>query len=223
MRRYHARLLWGLEGGWANQSVQRPPRHPGQTWATFLHNHAADVWACDFLPITDLLFRPLYAFFVVELGSRRVVHVGMTHHPTDTWAAQQLHEATPFGTAPRYLIGDNDSTFGPSLARVAQTRGIDVLRTADQAPKMNAIWERFLGSVRREFLDQLLILGEAHLRHTLCEYSRYVNAARPHQGMQQRTPMPYGLIQAQVISGGQETVRAIPILGGLHHDYQRTA
>ena len=198
----------------------RPPRRSGQTWATFLHNHAAAIWACDFLPVTDLLFRPLYAFFVVELASRRVVPIGVTRHPTDAWVAQQLREATPFGTAPRYLIRDNDSKFGPAFARVARTSGIDVVRTAYRAPKMNAICERFLGSVRRACLDQLLILGEAHLRRALREYSQYFNEARPHQGLQQRTPMPS---EPTHVIQGPGTIRAVPILGGLHHDYQRAA
>ena len=78
----------------------RPPRPAGQAWSAFLRNHADAIWACDFLPVTDLLFRPLYAFFVVALASRRVVHVGVTRHPTDAWVAQQLREATPFGQRP---------------------------------------------------------------------------------------------------------------------------
>jgi len=196
----------------------RPPRRSGQTWATFLRNHAADIWACDFLPVTDLLFRPLYAFFIVELASRRVVHVGVTRHPTDAWVAQQLREATPFEQRPRYLIRDNDSKFGPAFARVAATSGIEVVRTAYKTPRMNALCERFLGSVRRECLDHLLILGDVHLRRALQEYVRYVNELRPHQGIYQRIPAPSGL--AQQTHG---TVQAIPILGGLHHDYQRVA
>jgi putative transposase len=87
----------------------RPPRCAGQSWATFLHNHAAEIWACDFLPVTDLVFRPLHAFVVVALGSRRVVHVGVTRHPTDAWVAQQLREATPFDQRPRSLVRDRDS------------------------------------------------------------------------------------------------------------------
>jgi len=198
----------------------RPPRRSGQTWAMFLRNHATDIWACDFLPVTDLLFRPLYAFFIVEVASRRVVHVGVTRHPTDAWAAQQLREATPFGATPRYLIRDNDSKFGPVFARVARTSGIDVVPTAYRAPKMNAVCERFLGRVRRECLDQLLILGEAHLRRALREYVQYFNDARPHQGIQQRIPTssePTPLVH------GHGAVQAIPILGGLHHDYRRVA
>jgi len=90
----------------------RSPRPTGQAWAMSLRNHADAIWAGDFLPVTDLLFRPLYAFFVVALGTRRVVHVGVTRHPTDAWVAQQLREATPFGQRPRYLIRDNDGSTG---------------------------------------------------------------------------------------------------------------
>src|SRR6478735_1251698 len=98
----------------------RPPCPHGQTWATFLRNHARETWACDFLPVTDLLFRPLFAFFLVELGSRRVVHVGVTRHPTDAWAAQQLREATPYETRPRFLLRDNDAKYGACFARLAE-------------------------------------------------------------------------------------------------------
>src|SRR5215216_938520 len=135
-----ANPLWGAErirgellkldlrvAKWSVQKYMRgarPPRRSGQAWATFLRNHAGDIWACDFLPVTDLLFRPVYAFFVIALGSRRVVHVGVTRHPTDAWIAQQLREATPFDQRPRYLIRDNDSKFGPAFTRVAEASGI---------------------------------------------------------------------------------------------------
>jgi len=123
----------------------RGPRPRGQTWATFLRHHAHETWACDFLPVTALLFRPLFAFFVVEPGTRRVVHVGATRHPTGAWVAQQRREATPFGRRPRYLIRDNDGTFGPDFARVAEASGITILRTPYRAPRATAVCERFLG------------------------------------------------------------------------------
>jgi transposase InsO family protein len=196
----------------------RPPRRSGQTWATFLANHGKDIWAADFLAVTDLLFRPLYAFFLLEVGSRRVVHVGVTRHPTDAWVAQQLREATPFGRHPKHLILDNDSKYGPAFARVARAYGIDLVRTAYRAPKENAICERFLGSVRRECLDHLLVLGEAHLKRILSEYMNYFNTARPHQGVQQRIPVP-----PSKVAPSTGPVRAIPVLGGLHHSYERAA
>ena len=137
------------------------PRQPrGQKWSTFLRNHAGQVWACDFLQVTDLFFRPLFAFFIVELKSRKVIHVGVTRSPTDAWVAQHLREATPFGLAPKYLICDHDSKFGSSFLRVATTSGIKLLTTPVHAPRANAICERFLRSVRKECLDHLLILQE---------------------------------------------------------------
>src|SRR2546423_117405 len=118
----------------------RPPRS-GQTWPTFLRNYAGDIWACDFLPVTDLLFRPVYAFFVIALGPRRAGHVGVPRQPSDAWAAQQLRVATPFGQHPRYLIRDNDGKYGRAFTRVAEASGIAVLRTAYRAPKENAACE----------------------------------------------------------------------------------
>ncbi len=199
----------------------RPPRRTGQTWETFLRNHAHEIWACDFLPVTDLFFRPVFAFFVIALGTRRVIHVGVTRHPTDAWVAQQLREATPFSQRPRYLLRDNDSKYGQAFARVAAATGITELRTAYRAPRQNATCERFLGSVRRECLDHLLVLGEAQLRHVLREYVRYFNDDRPHQGLAQQVPVASREGPTPAATGG--SVRAIPILGGLHHAYARAA
>jgi transposase InsO family protein len=199
----------------------RPPRGVGQPWATFLHNHGDAVWACDFLPITDLCFRPLYAFFVIALGSRRVVHVGVTRHPTDARVAQQLREATPLGQRPGYLLRDNDSKYGPAFTRVAAATGIRELRTAYRAPRQHATCERFLGSVRRECLDHVLILGEAHLRRVLRECVAYFNRDRPHQSLAQRVPVAPEAGPARPVMHGSP--RAIPVLGGLHHSYARAA
>jgi putative transposase len=202
------------------QQAQRP-RHSGQRWATFLHNHAGGIWACDFLQVTDVLFRPLFAFFIVQHGSRRVVHIGVTRHPTDAWVAQQLREATPHGERPRFLVRDNDSKYGPAFSRGAAVTGIEELRTAYRAPKENAACERFLGSVRRECLDHILVLGEAHLRRVLREDAHYFNRDRPQQGLAQRVPDAPEEGAARVVTGG--SVRAIPILGGLHHACARAA
>ena len=95
-----------------------------QTWSTFLHNHDAQIWACDFLQVSDLFFRPLFIFFIMELGSRRVVHFRVTRSPTAEWTARQLREATPYGARPKYLIRDNDAKFGTSFRRVAAISGI---------------------------------------------------------------------------------------------------
>ena len=190
----------------------------GQTWATFLRNHAAQIWACDFLQVTDLFFRPLFAFFIVELKSRRVIHVGVTRSPTDAWVAQQLREATPYGQGPKYLIRDNDSKFGPCFARVAKTSTIKILKTPVHAPRANAICERFLRSVRQECLDHLLILHERQLQRVLNAYVIYFNQARPHQGIGQQIPEQRRLVPSSQDAGNK--VIALPVVGGLHHDYR---
>jgi putative transposase len=199
----------------------RPKRACGQSWKTFLRNHAAGVWACDFLQITDLFFRPLFAFFIIELKSRKVIHVNVTRSPTDLWVAQQLREATPYGQTPTYLIRDNDRKFGPSFAHVAATSGINVLRTPYRTPQANAVCERFLGSVRRECLDHVLILHEKQLHRLLKNYIFYFNQARPHQGLGQRIPEPAMLSIPPPNQPGQ--VLSVPVLGGLHHDYRKVA
>ena len=152
-----------------------------------MKNHAHEIWACDFLQTYDLWFRTLFIFFVIELGSRRVVHAAVTYSPTDAWVAQQLREATPFGTHPRFLIRDNDRKYGTEFSRAASS--IEVLRTPFRAPKANAVCERLLGSVRRECLDHMLIFNERQLRRFLKEYVRYFNRAHPHQGLAGKIPM----------------------------------
>jgi putative transposase len=194
----------------------RGPLSPKQTWSTFLRNHAKDIWAVDFLQTYDLCNRAIFVFVVIELGSRRLVHFGVTRSPNDAWVAQQLREATPFGEGPRFLIRDNDNKFSAAFDRVADGTDIEVLTTPYQAPKANAICERFLGSVRRECLDFFLILSERHLRKTMKQYQAYFNHARPHQGIDQRIPCPSEQPQQQNMG----KIISHPILGGLHHDYR---
>jgi putative transposase len=197
----------------------REPRPWGQSWSTFLRNHMHQTWACDFLQLYDIWFQPIFAFFIIELGSRRVVHVGVTRNPSRTWVAQHLRNATPLGEGPRFIIRDNDDKFGPDFDRAAKGAGIRVLRTAVQAPLMNAFCERFLGSVRRECLDHVVVLGERHLERVLEEYCfRYFNRARPHQGIGQLLP-----IGSATSATGRAEVVAVPVLNGLHHDYRRAA
>ncbi len=204
-------------------------RQSNQNWCTFVRNHAPQVWACDFLPVYDLFFRPLFVFFISELGSQRVVHFGVTRSPPDEWTAQQLREATQFGEKPRFLIRDNDSKYGEKFSRVAESSGIEVLRTPYKAPKANACCERLLGSVRRECTDHLLILGERHLHELVKEYVQYYNCARPHQGIGQRIPeaVRAPVQESPPTAGGTGKVGgkviSFPVLGGLHHDYRRAA
>lgn len=199
-----------------------PPVKRGQTWATFITNHASETWACDFVQIYDLLFRTVFVFFIIELGSRRVVHVNVTRHPTDAWVAQQVRETTPYDERPRFLIRDNDSKYGQTFTRVAKDRRIDVLRTPVRAPKANSVCERFIGSVRRECLDHMIVLGDRHLQRLIGEYVAFFNHARPHQGIGQRIPDPPEDAQCTAPTGSARVV-GYPVLGGLHHDYRWVA
>jgi putative transposase len=126
------------------------------------------------------LFRALFAFVIVELGSRRVAHVEVTSHPTHAWVAQQVREATPFGQGPRYLPRDNDRKYGQHAWAVTEGSGIEVLKTPIVAPRSNTICERFVGSVRRECLDHMLIFNKTHLRHVMKDYVAYFNDERLH-------------------------------------------
>ncbi len=197
-----------------------PPRRGKQTWTTFIHNHASAVWSCDLLQVMDVFFRDLFLFFILEVGSRKMVHVGVTRHPTDAWLAQQLREATPFGTAPKYLVRDNDDKFSARFAAVAAGVGIEVLHTPPHAPKANAFVERLIGSVRRECLDHLLIFGERHLHAVIRAYGAYYNQYRPQQGLGQRIP---GSPSPVPISPPHGKLLCLPVLGGLHHHYQWAA
>jgi len=194
--------------------------HPSnQNWATFLRNHASQIWACDFLQTYDIFFRTIFVFVIIELGSRRVAHFRMTRHPTDQWVAQQLREATPFGEGPRYLIRDNDNKYGDSFEQVAA--GIKVLKTPYKAPKANVpeyatICERFLGSLRCECLDHVLILSERHLHRVVKAYTEYFNHARPYQGIKQHIPCRPERPDAPSVNG---ELSSRPVLAGLHHDY----
>jgi putative transposase len=132
-----------------------------------------------------------------------------------------LREATPCGQHPKHLLRDNDGKFGPSFARVADASGVDEVRIAYRAPRMNALTEHFLGSVWRECLDHLIILGDRHLEGILKEYTGYVNRERPHQGLGQQPPEPAGAPVGD--DAPALRVRSVPILGGLHHAYHRAA
>ena len=198
-----------------------PPRYDGQNWATFLANHASEIWACDFVQTYDLFFRTIFLFFIIEHGSRRVVHAGVTRHPTDEWVAQQVRNATPFGEGPRFLICDNDDKFGPRFEQAVKGAGIDLIHTPPYAPKANSICERFIGSVRRECLDHILILSEKHVQRVIREYSAFFNHARPHQGIEQQIPIPS--YDVGLPEYARRQVIGVPILNGLHHDYQWAA
>jgi putative transposase len=202
------------------QKYLRPVRdtHPrGQSWATFLANHGHGIWACDFVQTYDLFFRRVFLFFIVHLRSRRIVHIAATRNPSHGWTTQQIRNATMDGDAPQFLIRDRDDKYGPTFDRAAEGVGIRVIKTAVRAPNMNAIAERFVGSLRREVLDHVLVLDEDHLARAAREYTTFFNRARPHQGIGQRLP------DGTPTPSGDARIIAHPVLGGLHHDYRKAA
>jgi len=197
----------------------RPERSPG--WRRFLHRHAAEIWACDFVSVQTVLFKTLYVFFVIRHTSREVAHVGVTQHPTAEWTAQPVVECCSWDRSPpRFLIHDRDSRYGARFARRLQSLGITQIRAPFRAPQANSIAERWVRSVRQECLDHTFIFGEHHLRQVLAEYVAYFNRWRPHRSIGQRAPCAPVSTTPDRRTG---KVLATPVLGGLHHVYQLAA
>lgn len=213
----------------AKRTVQRylskvrtlPP--DGQRWSIFLRQQAAAIWACDFVEVRDLCFRCHYVFVVIHLETRQIIHAASTTAPTAAWTVQQIRDLTAFGSGPKFLLRDNDGKFTATFDDVARGAGIRVVRTPVLAPKAAAYVERFIGSLRRECLDHVLLLGEGHLQRVLAEYRSYFSRARPHQGIEQRCPAAFSspALPPHFVPGA--VVEGRPMLGGLHHDYRLAA
>ena len=177
-------------------------------------------WACDFTVVYDWLFRQWSIFVVMELKRRRIVHATVTQYPTDEWTAQPLREATPWERGPKYLIRDRDIKCAARFSAVAVSSGIQELKTPYRTRRANGICERFMGSLRRECLDHLLLHDGKHVQRVVREYTAYYNQERPHQGIGQRIPNHYDLLKSMSTSG---RIRSKAILGGLQHSYTRAA
>jgi transposase InsO family protein len=207
---------------------KRPPGRPrgDQRWATFLRNHADAIVACDFFVSVTATFRLLYVFVVIEHGSRRLVRVAVTRHPTAAWTLQQLREVVGFEHARRYLIHDRDSIFARSLDESIGKLSLTVLRSPPHSPKVNAICERVIGTIRRECLDWLIPLSESHLRSMLRVWAGHYNRGRPHMALGPGVPDPPSEVVPAATPltrhriGERLGVLARPVLGGLHHEYQ---
>ncbi len=196
----------------------RHRKPPSQTWRTFLDNHLADLVSVDFFTVPTATFRIMYVFVILHHKRRKIVHFNATYHPTAEWAAQQLVEAFPFDTAPRYLIRDRDSIYGARFRNRVKSLGTEEMLTAPRSPWQNPYVERIIGSIRRECLKHAIIFNERHLRRQLKSYSNYYHEARTHLSLDKQSPLPRSIEPPE-----QGRVVAIPHVGGLHHEYRRAA
>jgi transposase InsO family protein len=201
---------------------------PRPTWRQFLHTQAAGILAVDFLHADTVLLNRLYVLVFIEHGTRRMHLGGVTAHPTGEWTVQQARNLAltldqQFEDI-RFVIRDRGSNFTASFDAVFQATGARILRTAVRVPRMNAICERMVGTLRRELLDRVLILGERHLRTVLTEYQALYNTARPHQGIGQSVPDDErDAPRATMIDVDSERIRRKPVLGGLINEYTHAA
>ncbi len=190
---------------------------PSQTWRTFIKNHMPDMVAVDFLIVPTIRFRMLYVFIVLSHARREVVHFNVTANPTAEWTAQQVIEAFPWDTAPKYLLRDRDNIYGGRFRQRVQGMGIEQVVTAYKSPWQNAYVERLNGSIRRECTDHVIVFGENHLRRILKAYFEYYHEDRTHLGLDKESPK-----ERPVSNRASPDARLVelPRAGGLHHRYE---
>ena len=213
--RIHGELLMlGFEVAQSTVSkyMARPPKPPSQTWKTFLRNHTDAIAAIDMCVVPTLTFERLYVLLVLGHGRRQLLWFEVTRHPTAEWLARQITEAFPWASAPTYLLRDNDRAYGHVFKSRVRAMGIRDRPISPGSPWQNGYVERWIGTLRHECLDHLLIFGEAHLRKVLTLYASYYNQARTHMALQKDAPL-----QRAVQRSG--SIAAIPVLAGLHHQY----
>ncbi|SIM82104.1 integrase core domain-containing protein [Micromonospora cremea] len=203
--------------------VDPAPRRTGPTWRQFLTAQAHTILACDFFTVDTVLLKRIYVLFFIELATRQVHIVGVTAHPIGAWVAQQarnlLMNLDQRAAELRFLLRDRDTKFTTAFDTVFTAAGIDVIRTPPQAPWANAYAERWVGTVRRECTDRMLIAGERHLASVLDEYAAHYNGHRPHRSLDQRPPSP----PLPPVDLNAARVQRRPILGGIINEYSQAA
>jgi hypothetical protein len=215
--RIHGELLkFGIDIGQTSVAKYMARRRgpPSQGWKTLLHNHADSIAAMNMFVVPTISFRLLYGLLIVGHGRRQILWFGVTAHPTAEWIANQITQACGWEQAPCYLIRDRDRAYGEIFIRRLRSMGIRDRPTSPRSPWQNGYAERLIGSIRRECVDHIIVLGERHLRHVLQSYRKYYNEVRTHLSLKKDAPVPRAT----------ETVGHIlcrPVLGGLHHQYVR--
>ncbi len=189
-------------------------RGGGQSWRTFLVNELDGIAAMDLMTVPTVKFDQLYALVILSLRRRRLVFVTATNHPTAFWLAQQIREAFPWDSAPRFLVRDNDKKYGDAFKRTVRAFGIRDRPTSFKSPWQNGYVERVIGTIRRECLDHVVIQSENHLPRTLSEFADHYNATRTHISLGKDAP------DGRAIERDGEII-SVSILGGLHHRYER--
>jgi len=199
--------------------IRRAPRdpEPAKRWLIFLRNHREAIAAMDFFTIPTITFGVLYCFFVIHHSRRRILHFNVTRHPSSGWIVQQLREAFPDQSAPRFLIFDRDAKYGLEVPIAVRSMDIRPVRTSIQSPWQNGVAERWVESCRRDLLDHVIAASERHLKRLLSDYVRYYHEDRTHLGLNKATPAGRG----RSTDRGGVVSRAR--LGGLHHRYDRAA
>src|SRR2546428_3216343 len=219
--RIHGELLkLGIDVAERTVSRLLPKRRipPSQTWRTFLANHVRDLVSLDFFTVPTVRLRVLFVLVVLAHHRRRVVDFNVTEHPTAHWTAQQIVDAFPDDSAPAYLLRDRDQVYGEQFRHRVKGMRIEEVLTAPHSPWQNPFAERLIGSIRRECLNHVLVLGEGHLRRILARYFSYYHLARTHLALDKDAPdvRPVEIPEA-------DRIVEIPEVGGLHHRYVRQA
>jgi transposase InsO family protein len=215
--RIHGELLkLGIDVGQTTVAkyMARRRRPPSQGWKTFLRNHADGIASMDLFLVPTISFRLLYGFLILRHSRRELLWLGVTTHPSAEWIARQLTEAYGWQQAPRYIVRDRDCVYGDVFLRRLRAMGIRDRPIAPRSPWQNGCAERLIGSIRRDCLDHVVVFGEQHLRHVLNSYQKYYNEARTHLSLHKDSPIP------RAVQTFGRTL-AVPILGGLHHQYIR--
>ncbi len=201
--------------------MRKAPRDPGpaRRWATFLSNHRDAIAAMDFFTVPTLRLGVLYCFFVIAPHRRRILHGNVTRYPSSAWVSQQLRDAFPYDSAPRFLILDREHAFHDEVLETAKSLGITLVRIAVRSPWQNGVAERFVAGCRRDLIDHVIVVNKPHLKRLMNEYVSYYHEDRTHLGLGKETPT--GRKARNVRTAG--TVISMARLGGLHHRYDLAA